>query len=56
VALPPRAYARTRALVRSDLVRMFDEPEEDVSAVFGADWITGEAREHLGAILSRSRG
>jgi enoyl-CoA hydratase/carnithine racemase len=55
VALPPRAYARTRALVRSDLVRLFDEPEEDVSAVFGADWITGEARQHLAAILARSR-
>jgi len=56
VALPPRAYARTRALVRRDLVRLFEQPEEDVSAVFGAEWITGEAREHLGAILARSRG
>ena len=55
VSLPPRAYSRTRSLVRSDLVRLFDEPEEDLSAVFGADWVTGEAREHLGAILARSR-
>jgi hypothetical protein len=23
--------------------------------VFGADWITGEARQHLAAILARSR-
>ncbi len=56
VALPPRAYARTRALVRRDLVRLFEQPEEDVSAVFGAEWVTAEAREHLGAILARPRG
>ncbi len=54
--LPPQAYARTRALVRRDLVRLFEEPTEDVSAVFGAEWITGEARERLGTILARSRG
>jgi len=56
VQLPPQAYARTRALVRRDLVRLFEEPTEDVSAVFGAQWVTGEARERLGAILARSSG
>jgi enoyl-CoA hydratase/carnithine racemase len=53
VQLPPKAYARTRSLVRADLVRLFDEPAEDVSAVFGADWLTGEARERLAALLAR---
>jgi enoyl-CoA hydratase/carnithine racemase len=53
VQLPPKAYARTRSLVRADLLRLFDEPAEDVSAVFGADWLSGEARERLAALLSR---
>lgn len=51
--LPPKAYARTRGLVRADLLRLFDEPEEDTSAVFGSEWLSSEARERLGALLSR---
>lgn len=53
-SLPPQAYARTRALVRRDLVRLFDEPEEDLSAVFGEQWVNSEARERLAALLARS--
>lgn len=55
VQLPPRAYARTRALVRRDLVRLFEQPAEDVSAVFGEDWVTGEARERMAALLTGAR-
>lgn len=51
--LPPQAYARTRSLVRADLLRLFDEPAEDVSAVFGAQWLSDEARERLAALLAR---
>lgn len=51
--LPPQAYARTRALVRADLLRLFDEPDEDVSAVFGAEWVGAEARERMAAMLKR---
>ena len=49
--LPPQAYARTRSLVRSDLLKLFDEPGEDVSAVFGSQWLSGEARARLAALL-----
>jgi enoyl-CoA hydratase/carnithine racemase len=52
VALPPLAYARTRSLVRRDLIRLFDEPEEDRTAIFGAGSVTGEARERLTALLA----
>ena len=51
--LPPQAYARTRSLVRTDLLRLFDEPDEDVSAVFGAEWVGAEARERMAAMLKR---
>lgn len=52
-SLPPQAYARTRGLVRADLLRLFDEPDEDVSAVFGASWVGAEARERMAALLKR---
>jgi enoyl-CoA hydratase/carnithine racemase len=55
VALPPQAYARTRSLVRRDLIRLFDEPEEDRTAIFGAGAVTGETRERMTALLGGGR-
>jgi Delta3-Delta2-enoyl-CoA isomerase len=55
VALPPLAYARTRALVRRDLIALFDQPEEDESAIFGSGWVTAETRERMTALLTKAR-
>ncbi len=55
VALPPQAYVRTRSLVRRDLIRLFDEPEEDRTAIFGAGAVTGETRERMTALLGGGR-
>jgi enoyl-CoA hydratase/carnithine racemase len=53
VALPPHAYVRTRSLVRRDLIRLFDEPEEDRTAIFGAGVVTEETRERMTKLLAR---
>ena len=46
-ALPPQAFARTRALVRRDLVKLFDEPEESLESLVLTGWVTDETRERL---------
>jgi 3,2-trans-enoyl-CoA isomerase len=49
-ALPPQAFARTRALVRRDLVKLFDEPEESLESLVQAGWVTDETRERLARV------
>ncbi|MFO1427198.1 MAG: enoyl-CoA hydratase/isomerase family protein [Steroidobacteraceae bacterium] len=53
VALPPLAYTRTRELVRRDLVKLFDEPEEDAAKVFGAGIVTDETRIQMKKLLAK---
>lgn len=50
-ALPPQAYARTRALVRRDLVRLFDEPEETLESLLASGWVTDETRAAAARVL-----
>ncbi len=50
-ALPPRAYQRTRALVRRDLIRLFDEPEETLEALLASGWVTDETRAAAARVL-----
>jgi enoyl-CoA hydratase/carnithine racemase len=50
-ALPPMAYRRTRALVRRDLVRLFDEPEETLDGLLGDGWVTDETRAAAARVL-----
>ena len=50
-ALPPRAYQRTRALVRRDLVRLFDRPEETLEELFASGWVTDETRAAAARVL-----
>ena len=50
-ALPPRAYQRTRALVRRDLVRLFDQPEETLEELFASGWVTDETRAAAARVL-----
>jgi enoyl-CoA hydratase/carnithine racemase len=50
-ALPPRAYQRTRALVRRDLVRIFDEQEETLEQLLASGWVTDETRAAAARLL-----
>ena len=52
VALPPKAYARTRALVRADLRQIFDEPAESFESMLAEGWVTDETRERMGRLLA----
>jgi len=49
LALPQQAYLRTRTLVRGDLVRLFNEPQEDLAAMVANGWVTEETLVHLRA-------
>ncbi len=53
LALPPRAYARTRGLVRRDLVRLFEAVEERFAEQFLEIWFSDETRARLQALLVR---
>lgn len=53
LALPPAAYARTRALVRRDLVRLFEAVEERFAEQFLEIWFSDETRARLKALLVR---
>ena len=50
-ALPPLAFGRTRALVRRDLVRLFDAPEETLDELLGDAWVTDETRAAVMRVL-----
>jgi enoyl-CoA hydratase/carnithine racemase len=52
IALPPKAYARTRALVRADLRLLFDAPAESFESMLAEGWITDETRERMGRLLA----
>lgn len=53
-ALPPQAYARTRALVRADLVALFDSPPERPETMLASGWVTDETRARMAALLGAS--
>lgn len=50
-ALPPQAYARTRALVRADLLALFDAPPERPETMLASGWVTDETRARMAALL-----
>lgn len=50
-ALPPLAFGRTRVLVRRDLVRLFDAPEETPDELLAGGWITDETRAAVARVL-----
>ncbi len=50
-ALPAGAYGRTRALVRRDLLRLFDEPEETLEDLLANGWVTDETRAAAARVL-----
>lgn len=51
LALPPQAFARTRALVRSDLIRLFDSVREPLAERFAEIWFSEETHARLQALL-----
>lgn len=50
-ALPPQTYAKTRALVRADLVRIVEHPNESLASLMKDGWITAETREQMSKLL-----
>jgi Delta3-Delta2-enoyl-CoA isomerase len=52
LALPPGAMATTRRQARADLVRLFDEPQEEIGAVADA-WFSDETQGVLRGIVER---
>jgi enoyl-CoA hydratase/carnithine racemase len=55
VALPPIAYARTRALARRELVDLMASPASAADGTLDLGWITAETRERMQALLARVR-
>jgi enoyl-CoA hydratase/carnithine racemase len=53
--LPPQTAARTRAMVRADLVRIYDAPRESLESLLADGWVTAETRAAMLAALSGSR-
>jgi enoyl-CoA hydratase/carnithine racemase len=53
LALPPNAYARTRALVRRDLVALFDGSREGLVESFTEMFLSAETRSQMMAVLSK---
>lgn len=51
--LPPQTAARTRAMVRADLVRLYDAPRESLESLLADGWVTAETRA---AMLAALRG
>jgi enoyl-CoA hydratase/carnithine racemase len=49
--LPPQTAARTRALVRADLVRLYDAPRESSESLLTDGWVTAETRAAMLAVL-----
>ncbi len=53
LTLPPQAYARTRQLVRADLVRLFDTVAERLADLFPEIWFSDETRARLQSLLAK---
>jgi len=51
--LPPQTAARTRRMVRADLVRIYDAPRETLESLMADGWVTAETRA---AMLAALRG
>lgn len=51
--LPPNAYARTRGLVRTDLVELYARPRESVDQLLADGWAGEETRAAMAKILAR---
>ena len=52
LALPPIAMSTTRRLARADLVRLFDEPWDEIGIVADA-WFSDETQGVLRGIVER---
>ena len=50
-ALPPQTYSKTRALVRADLVRIVEHPNESLASLMKDGWITDETRAQMSKLL-----
>lgn len=50
--LPPKTYARTRAMVRADLRRLFDAPPESLQDLAADGWVTDETRAAMARLLA----
>ena len=50
-ALPPQTYAKTRTLVRADLVRIVEHPNESLASLMKDGWITDETRAQMSKLL-----
>jgi enoyl-CoA hydratase/carnithine racemase len=53
LALPPAAYARTRALVRADLVAIMDEVGEREYAAMNEAWFSAETQATVRALVAK---
>ena len=51
--LPPRAYARTRALVRADLVELYAAPRESLDSLLADGWAGEETQAAMARLLRR---
>lgn len=51
--LPPRAYARTRALVRADLVELYAAPRESLDTLLADGWAGEETHAAMARLLRR---
>ena len=49
--LPAETYAKTRALVRADLARIIEHPNESLASLMKDGWITAETREQMAKLL-----
>ncbi len=49
--LPAETYAKTRALVRADLARIIEHPNESLASLMQDGWITAETREQMAKLL-----
>jgi enoyl-CoA hydratase/carnithine racemase len=54
-ALPPLAYARTRTLVRRDLIALYEQSRESLQGLLSGGWITAETRERIAAMSQKTR-
>lgn len=52
LALPPLAMSTTRHLARADLIRLLDEPQEEIGTVADA-WFSAETQSVLRAVVER---
>ena len=52
-ALPPRALAKTRTLCRRELLRSFEQMDEDQLELFMDEWFSEETQDAMNALVER---